>query len=189
MRGAAGHMDRLQGIAVRHGLFVIEDAAQAMGGKYHGRRLGTIGDVGCYSMQTFKLLCVGEGGAVVARDPEVRRRMRAFHGETSASSTMLSLNYSMNELAAAIGCIQVGRLDAMLARMREIHERLSGVVETLSAQRGLSLRRQGDAVGTAAAGLIWFETHSGAAEETTMALRAMNVSCNRLYRPGVPDAH
>src|SRR5690606_18694139 len=71
MRGLPAQMDEIMAIARRHGLKVIEDVAQANGGRYKGRMLGAIGDVGCFSFQHYKVITSGEGGMVVTDDDEV----------------------------------------------------------------------------------------------------------------------
>src|SRR5206468_7673384 len=65
MRGAACDMDRLMAVAQKHGLKVLEDVAQADGASYRGRRLGTFGDVGAFSLQFHKVITSGEGGVLV----------------------------------------------------------------------------------------------------------------------------
>lgn len=79
MRGVPSQMDALLEIAKRHGLAVIEDTAQACGGSYQGRRLGTLGDVGCFSLQHYKIITTGEGGAVVTADPAIFGRAMMYH--------------------------------------------------------------------------------------------------------------
>ena len=71
MRGAPAAMDALQAIAAAHGLAIIEDAAQACGGSYHGKRLGTIGAVGAFSFQYNKVITSGEGGMLVTNDDAI----------------------------------------------------------------------------------------------------------------------
>ena len=189
MRGAPARMDALEAIGRRHGVALIEDVAQAMGGRFDGRRLGTIGDVGCFSMQTYKLVCVGEGGAVVARDRRVFERMRAFHGDASLGGVNLPLNYGMSELAAAIGCVQLARLDGMLERMRRIRSRLAEVLSEIAAWRPLCLREDADGDGDTGTSLIFFERTPDAADRTCSRLRRAGIGCSRPYRPGVPDLH
>jgi 8-amino-3,8-dideoxy-alpha-D-manno-octulosonate transaminase len=79
MRGTPSRMDALMDVARRHGLKVIEDAAQADGASYKGRRLGSIGDVGCFSLQFNKILTSGEGGMVITNDEQVWKRALMFH--------------------------------------------------------------------------------------------------------------
>ena len=79
MRGAPAQMDELQTLAQARGLRVIEDVAQADGGIYRGRRLGTLGDVGCFSLQFNKIITCGEGGVVITADETVRERALMLH--------------------------------------------------------------------------------------------------------------
>ena len=80
-------MDALLDICERHDLFLIEDAAHAPGASWNGRALGTIGDVGCFSFFGNKNMTTGEGGMVLARDPEVLAQVRLLrsHGMTTMS--------------------------------------------------------------------------------------------------------
>jgi len=189
MRGAPARMDRIQAIARRFRIPVIEDVAQAMGGSFHGRPLGTIGDVGCFSMQTYKVLCVGEGGALVARDPVVFQRMLAFHSETDGVSALLALNYGMSELSAAVGRVQLDRLDGMLSRMRRIKARLREALREFAADSRIALREETDPAGDTATCITFFEATPAAADRTCVALRERGIGCSRIYRPGVPDLH
>lgn len=79
MRGAPARMDAIQDIAGRHGLRIIEDCAQGNGASFQGRRLGSIGDVGCFSLQFSKIITTGEGGMVTTSDRQVWKRAFMFH--------------------------------------------------------------------------------------------------------------
>jgi len=79
MRGIPCRMDKIMRIARKHNLLVIEDAAQACGGSFKGRPLGTIGHVGCFSMQVSKTITTGEGGVVVTNDPHLYARAALAH--------------------------------------------------------------------------------------------------------------
>jgi len=121
------HMDEILALADRHGLAVIEDAAHAPGGRYHGRPCGSLGAVGCFSFFANKNLAVGEGGMVVTQDDALAERVRLYrsHGMTtltwdrhrghaSAYDVVLrGFNYRLDELRAAIGIVE---LDRLLAR-------------------------------------------------------------------------
>src|SRR5262249_50710170 len=74
MRGAATDMAAIEAIAARRGLAILEDSAQAVGGRFRGRRLGTFGKVGCYSLQYHKTITTGEGGMVVSDDTALFER-------------------------------------------------------------------------------------------------------------------
>jgi dTDP-4-amino-4,6-dideoxygalactose transaminase len=189
MRGAPARMAELCAIAKRHRLFVIEDVAQAMGGSYRGRRLGTIGDAGCFSMQTFKILDVGEGGVVIARDPVAFERVAAFHGLPSSAQTLLSLNFKMNEMAGAVGCAQLDRLDGMLAQMRETKRAVWEVLRDVEAVSPLSLRAEVDRAGDTCVSATFFAETAGKAEAIHEALLSESIGSFRYYRPGTPDPH
>lgn len=138
-------MDRINGIAKKHNLFVVEDCALAIGTTYKGVHAGLLGDIGLFSFYPVKHMTTLEGGMVLSRRPEVLEKIalqRAFgvdrsHGERKIPGqydvTMLGFNYRMNELQAAIGSRQVARLDEFLAKRRENHAiitaKLAGVDE------------------------------------------------------------
>ena len=83
MRGAACDVDAIREVADAHGLPVVEDVAQAAGATLRGRALGSLGQLGCFSFQYNKAITAGEGGAVVARDAELFRRVNVY-GDTVA---------------------------------------------------------------------------------------------------------
>lgn len=133
MRGLPCNMDALTAIAKRHGLAVLEDACQAVGGSYKGRRLGSIGDAGAFSLNHFKNISCGEGGAVVTSDEEVYERALIYHdagccfrSHAAELKTPLfsSVNYRMNEILSAILRVQLGRLEGILAGLRAEKRRL-----------------------------------------------------------------
>src|SRR5262249_25049086 len=79
MRGIPCRMDAIMEIARRHNLLVIEDVAQAHGARFRGRRLGSIGNVGCFSLQSFKIITTGEGGMVITDDDRIYARAAMAH--------------------------------------------------------------------------------------------------------------
>jgi dTDP-4-amino-4,6-dideoxygalactose transaminase len=117
-------MSRVQEIGWEHGLKVIEDAAHAPGATLGGRACGTFGDVGCFSFFSNKNLPLGEGGAVVTDDPELFETMRLLrsHGMTtltwdrhrghahSYDVVACGFNFRLDEVRAAVGLVQLGRL-------------------------------------------------------------------------------
>ena len=142
-------MDALLDLAERHGLALIEDAAHAPGARWNGRMCGTIGDIGCFSFFSNKNLPVGEGGMLVTSNPELAERLRLLrsHGMTRltwdrhrghASSydvVALGFNYRLDEIRAAIGLVQLERLEAgnrsrarIVSRYRAALEGVAGLV-------------------------------------------------------------
>jgi perosamine synthetase len=138
----AGHpvpMEALLAIARAHNLKVVEDSAHCAGGEYHGKKIGTFGDIGCYSFEEKKCMTTGDGGMIVSDDVELITPLRATRWvgidkdtwKRSASYTdaaeleaqhwhyeiaELGYKYNMNDLAASIGLAQLSRLDEMNAR-------------------------------------------------------------------------
>jgi perosamine synthetase len=118
--GQPAEMDALMALADRHGLVVIEDAAEAMGSAYKGKPCGAIGHAGTFSFFSNKLITTGEGGAVVFRDAAVAQRARRLrdHGMEPAKRywhVEVGYNYRLTNLQAAVGCAQLERLDEFLA--------------------------------------------------------------------------
>jgi len=118
--GHPAEMDEILHIAKKNNLKIIEDCAQAIGAKYKGKNVGTIGDCGIFSFQETKALATGEGGMLVTNDEEIvnTARMVRNHGETiledqerTYRSEFLGWGYRMTELEAAIGIAQLGRVE------------------------------------------------------------------------------
>jgi dTDP-4-amino-4,6-dideoxygalactose transaminase len=114
--GRPADMDRLLELARRHGLRVIEDAAQAHGARYKGRRVGTLGDAACFSFYPGKNLgAYGDGGMVTTNDPEVGRRVRMLrdHGRTDKyAHQVLGYGERLDALQAAVLSVKLRHLDA-----------------------------------------------------------------------------
>lgn len=135
--------DRINSIAKKHGLIVIEDAAQAPGAEYKGRFAGTLGDIGVYSLNYHKHINTGEGGFVVTNDSRLADRMRLIrnHAEAVIDAgmpgsgedivNMLGFNYRMTELQAAIGRAQLNKLKGLLRTRQENVEYLNGKLSGL----------------------------------------------------------
>ncbi len=126
--GHAADMDRICAIAKQHNLVVIEDVAEAIGGRYKGRMLGTIGDMACYSMFGNKIITTGEGGVVITNNSAYDRSLRVLrdHGMTPGRKyhhERLGFNYRLTNLQAAIGLGQLERLDEIIARRAAVADR------------------------------------------------------------------
>jgi dTDP-4-amino-4,6-dideoxygalactose transaminase len=131
--GYPADMGRLLDLAGAHGLRIVEDACHGPLSEWHGRKLGTIGDIGCFSFFSNKNMTTGEGGMAVAADSELAARMRTMrsHGMTASTYarfqghaygydvTMLGFNYRMTEIHAAIGEVQLRKLPAANAARAE----------------------------------------------------------------------
>jgi perosamine synthetase len=115
-------------IAARHGLAVVEDAAQAHGATYNGKPAGVFADAACWSLYASKNMTTGEGGVITTDSAEVAETLRLIrtHGEKAKyASLMLGYNYRMSEIQAAIGLVQLEKLPAFVAKRRENAKRLT----------------------------------------------------------------
>ncbi len=126
MYGHPAPMDELMAIADQHGLRVIEDAAEAHGATYKGRRCGSFGDVSCFSFYSNKIISTGEGGMVLCDDDVTAERVRSYRnlcfgvGADRFVHTGLGGNSRMTNLQAAIGCAQVSQIDQFLINKTEM---------------------------------------------------------------------
>jgi perosamine synthetase len=120
-------MDRLLAIGEKHGIPVIEDAAEAIGSVWHGKRAGAMGKFGAFSFHGTKTLTTGEGGIFVTNDAELYERVLTLsnHGRARGQTKqfwpdMVGFKYKMSNLQAAIGCAQMERIDELTSRKRKI---------------------------------------------------------------------
>jgi dTDP-4-amino-4,6-dideoxygalactose transaminase len=120
--GHPADMDPLVELAQKHDVRIIEDAAQAHGSKYKGRNVGTIGDVGCFSLYPSKVITTGEGGLLTTNDDELAETLQQIrtHGEIRPYEyVQLGHNYRLPELQAAIGVEQMKRLPVFLEKRKK----------------------------------------------------------------------
>jgi perosamine synthetase len=102
------------------GIFLIEDCAHAHGASWHGRKAGTWGDAGVYSLYATKTISTGEGGVLVSRRPEVAAHARAFRNYGKPNHEVHGLNFRMSEFTAALGLVQVERLPEIVQWKNEV---------------------------------------------------------------------
>jgi len=132
--GLSADMGAVREAAQKHGLAVIEDAAQAHGALHRGRPPGSFAEMACWSFYASKNMTTGEGGMVTTDSDELAEKLRSIrvHGETGPyRSSMLGHNYRMPEIEAAIGLVQLKKLPEFLERRRRnaglLTERLRGL--------------------------------------------------------------
>jgi perosamine synthetase len=142
--GHPAQMHRLLKIANAHGLFLIEDAAEAHGAEISGKRVGSFGLAGTFSFYANKIITTGEGGMVTTNDGQLEqivRRLRdhAFHPERHFWHEYVGFNYRMTNLQAAVGLAQTERIDEIIAARRRLRnwydERLRDCTGLKSATR------------------------------------------------------
>jgi perosamine synthetase len=123
--GHPADMDAINAIASRHGLWVVEDAAEAHGARYKDRPAGSLGTVATFSFYGNKILTSGEGGALTVDDPELENRMRLLRGQGMDPKRryffpVIGYNYRLTNVACAILCAQLERVHEFIARRAEI---------------------------------------------------------------------
>ena len=147
MCGSMADLGALQALAQKHGLLLVEDACQAIGGSYRGKPLGSIGEAGCFSFDFVKTITCGEGGAVITHSPDLYEKAQAYsdHGHDHIGKDRgaeghphLGFNYRISELHAAVGLAQLARLDEFLDIQKRNYELLEGAIREIP---GIELRR------------------------------------------------
>ena len=192
MRGAPADMNGLTAIASEHGLALIEDVCQAAGATYRGRRLGTFGDAGAFSLQFNKIITTGEGGVMTTNRSDLLDLAIDVHDCAGSVRRGVGLprfpgwNFRASEIQGAVARVQLTRLDPLLERMRANQARLA---ERISQLPGLTLRRANDDGGDAGICLIAFAESADLATEAVTALKAEGVEAMRIYDQSVPDLH
>ena len=125
--GCPADMDRINGIARKHNIKVIEDAAEAHGATYKGRQAGSLGDIGCFSFYANKIITTGEGGMVVTNDNEVADKARLLRNHAFTKPRFvhheIGFNYRLTNIQAAIGVAQMENFDK-LREMRQANARI-----------------------------------------------------------------
>jgi len=130
-------MDSIMAIAKKHNLYVIEDACQAHLGEYRGKKLGTIGNVGCFSHQTSKTIACGEGGSIIGNDENLMNKCYTVmnHGTNrQGHSVTIGPKYRMNEFEAAV---LLGQLSGAVDRWKLRNENAAYLTSKLKACPGL----------------------------------------------------
>lgn len=133
MLGNPCDMDKIMAIANKYNLYVIEDCCQAVGATYKGKKCGTIGDIGAYSLNIFKVITSGDGGAVITDNPDFYEKVFGYHdhghkpsrmGVEVGNRSIIGMNLRMNELTGAVALAQIRKLDMILSTLRKNKERL-----------------------------------------------------------------
>jgi 8-amino-3,8-dideoxy-alpha-D-manno-octulosonate transaminase len=164
LQGNPADMDPILAIARKHKLKVLEDASQSVGASYKGRPLGSMGDIGIYSLQQSKTITAGEGGAVVTNDPYLFERAVRFHDVTvrrdfpAKLHYMPGLNYRMNEFTGGVLLAQVRKLDTIIGNVRRNAQRVYDGIRDLPGAR---LRKLPDPAGELGTG-VFLEFRSAA---------------------------
>lgn len=198
MRGMPAKIDRILEIARRHNLKVIEDVAQANGGSFKGKPLGSFGDAGCFSLQFHKTITSGEGGLLATSDDLLYTRAQAYHDVAAcwrkdrfappefAGEIFFGVNFRMSELTGAVALAQFRKLGSIVSRMQR-NKKL--IKDKLLGLKGLEFREVTDEAGDTATCLIFFLPKAEQVTAFTEALHAEGVEAGGIFNKGVPDWH
>jgi dTDP-4-amino-4,6-dideoxygalactose transaminase len=195
MRGGPSRMDELMAIARRPGIGLLEDAAQANGGSYKGRALGSIGDAGAFSLQFNKIITCGEGGLVITNRDDVWKRAVMYHDVIGGmrngipeDEVLPGINLRMSELQGAVALAQLGKLDGLIADMQHHRALLKASMSDVAQRKDIAFRDSPDDAGDASVALIFFLPEIQQARTIASALRAEGLPAGTIYA-GKPDYH
>lgn len=147
MLGNPCDMDKIMDIAKEYNLYVIEDCCQACGAIYKGKRVGTIGDIGAFSLNIFKTITAGDGGTVLTNNFDLYERAFGFHdqghkplrtGVEVGKRSIVGMNLRMNELTGAVALAQLRKLDTAISLMKAKKARLKNQLKGIP---GLGFRK------------------------------------------------
>jgi len=198
MRGAPAQMDALLDLAKRKGLPLVEDVAQAGGGSFQGRRLGSLGTIGCFSFDFYKVLVSGEGGFVTTDDEWLYTRAQSWHDtaacwrpdrfahERREGELFAGENYRMSELEGAVALAQIRKTDAMLAGYRRARKLIK---DGIDKSPHVQFRRMTDEQGDTAICLILFLPNPDVTRQAIEALHTEGVPAGGVYDSKVRDWH
>ena len=184
LQGCPADMDRIATIAKKHGVKLLEDCAQAVGGSYKGKPLGSMGDISIYSHQLNKTISAGEGGTVVTNDPVMFERaarfhdlgaLRGLHGSLLGQPKLdwfVGANYRMSEFSGGVMLAQVRKLDKIVSSVRANAKRVYDGIRDLPGIRFRHLPDPEGEIGT----VVFVRFDSKAKRDKFMALmKAENI--------------
>jgi dTDP-4-amino-4,6-dideoxygalactose transaminase len=196
--GGVADMDGVMDVARAHGLKVVEDCAQSPGGRHRGRPVGSIGDMGCFSISAYKIIGGGEGGLVTTNDERLFERAYQvaecgglwrpdrFAAPRYDGELFVGTNYRMSELEAAVDVVQLGKLGDVVRRHHDVKMRVLGQLETY---REIVPQTINDAEGEVGYLLRFFPETIELGRKIVDALKAEGINCRMRGSDGRPDWH
>jgi dTDP-4-amino-4,6-dideoxygalactose transaminase len=196
--GNISDMPRIMEVAQRHDVRVVEDCAQACGGRIGGQLVGTFGDFGCFSISAYKIVGGGEGGLVlcktqahwdhvngIAEGGGLWRPVR-FDPERYDGELLVGTNYRMSELEAAVDAVQLAKVEETVGRFRQVKARIAG---QLAGFAEITPQRRPDAAGEIGYQLRFFPESVELAVQIVEALNAEGIGCGTRGGSDRPDWH
>ena len=199
MRGLPCNIRAIMKISRKHGLKVIEDVAQAAGGTYRGKMLGTFGDAGCFSFDAYKIIASGEGGMLITDNEKTYIRAQSWHDtaacwrpnryerERMPGELFCGENYRMSQIQGAIALVQLRRLGSYLSALKKRKNLLSEEIKNRPGT--LSLAPVNDTAGDCSTGLILLADNGAEAKKKILELKKKGVPAGGIYDQTVRDWH
>ncbi len=196
--GGVCDMDPILEVAKSHDIKVVEDCAQTCGGTYNGRSVGSLGDIGCFSISSYKIVGGGEGGLLIMSDERLWDRANClaeggglwrpdrFGPPRYEGELFVGTNYRLSELEAAVDVPQMAKLPATLDRFRSVK---NSIVEQLDTYSEIRPQKTNDADGDVGYMLRFFPETIELGGRIVEALNAEGVECGMRGEGGRPDWH
>ena len=145
MLGNPCDMDPIMKISKKYNLKVVEDCCQAVGASYHGKKLGSIGDMGAYSLNVFKVITAGDGGLFATNNEELYRKSFGLHDQGHSPNradveeighrSILGLNFRINELTGAVALAQLHKIDKIISTLQKKKQMLREAIGEIPGMR------------------------------------------------------
>jgi dTDP-4-amino-4,6-dideoxygalactose transaminase len=196
--GSVPDMGAIMRVARKHKLRVVEDCAQSCGASFRGKRVGTFGDVGCFSISAYKIVGGGEGGLLITNGKRLWERAsqlaeggglwrpQRFAPARYAGELFPGTNYRMSELEAAVDVVQLKKMDATVKRFRAVKRQ---VLSRLKTYREITPQKLNDAEGEVGYLLRFYPETIELGRRIVTALGAEGVPCGMRGQGGSPDWH
>lgn len=194
MRGMSCDMERIMAAARLHNLKVIEDVAQANGGSYKGKPLGSFGDVGCFSLQQSKVITTGEGGMLVTDSEEIWQRAVIYHDGAMYQfrfterkvPAFAGQNYRLTELQATLSLGQIAKMPALIQKIRDVKVR---ALKALEGQDGIHFSPAFGSERDLGVSLVFYTEAHEQAKFLEEAITVEGIPAERIYDPAGKDQH
>ncbi|WP_195694564.1 DegT/DnrJ/EryC1/StrS family aminotransferase [Priestia megaterium] len=188
--GLAANMSKIKEIGNNYSIPIIEDTAQSFGGTYKGEKLGTIGDIGCFSFQANKILSTGEGGAIVTNNNHYYQKALVYHDQGGirvnggfptwdSEGATFGENYRMSEISAAIGNVQLRKIPEMLSKMKNNRKKLNNLLA--SNLTSIEFRQSWDFEGECGISECFYVENEGVRNELIEELKHSGINAHGYY--------
>lgn len=196
--GSVPDMDPIMAVARKHGLNVVEDCAQSCGARYRGQHLGTIGDLGCFSISAYKIVGGGEGGLILTDGDRLADRANClaeggglwrperFAPPRYKGELFCGTNYRMSELEAAVDVVQLAKMPEIVARFRRVKR---AICERIQTYHEIVPQKLNDPDGEVGYLLRFYPETIELGEKIVEALRVQQIAAGMRGRDAGPDWH